>query len=272
MPRKVSFRRRCGEKVGRPIHPNAGIAAAYARKLKVLVDEMAASFQYFIKAAWRKNEPAMAQDATPAADLQRMIDRLAQRWRDRFDEGAEEMAAFFAKASAARSDAALRKILRDAGFSVKFKLTAEVRDVMRASVEQNVQLIKSIPEQYLTDVQGAVMRSVQAGRDLGSLVTELRQKHGVARRRAEFIALDQNNKNTAAIQRARQTGLGIEEGIWLHSGGGREPRPTHVANSGKRFSIAEGWYDSDPRVRRRIMPGELPRCRCVWRPVVAGFS
>jgi len=66
--------------------------------------------------------------------------------------------------------------------------------------------------------------------------------------------------------------LGIEQAVWLHSGGGKRKRPTHVANSGKRFNVAEGWFDPDPKVRRHIHPGELINCRCVCRPVVKGFT
>jgi hypothetical protein len=57
----------------------------------------------------------------------------------------------------------------------------------------------------------------------------------------------------------------------LHSGGGKEPRRTHVKNSGKKFNVAQGWFDPDKTVRKYIQPGELINCRCVSRPV-KGFS
>ncbi len=262
---------------GRPktlpaVRPNLGIAASYRRKLECLIDEMHASFVYWIKACYRANEPEMAMDATPAAELQKTIRALTRRWRKRFNDGADDLARYFAMSAKARSDAQLRAILKRMGISVKFQTTAAMRDVMRASVEQNVQLIRSIPQQYLTGVQGAVMRSVQTGRDLSQLTRELQREYGVTRKRAEFIALDQNNKATSAMQKVRQTELGITKGIWMHSHAGKEPRPTHLANDRKEFDITKGWFDPDPRVRRRIMPGELIRCRCTWKPVVPGFS
>jgi uncharacterized protein with gpF-like domain len=264
--------RRRNEKILPAVHPNAGIEAEFRKKLRDLVDEMANSFEYFIKAAYKKNEPAIAQDATPAAELQAAIEELAKRWRKRFREGAPELAAYFAKSASKRSDAALRAILKKAGFTVDFKLTPAMRDILKATVEQNVQLIKSIPEQYLTNVQGAVMRSVTAGRDVGSLAKELQEQYGVTRRRAAFISLDQNNKATAAFTRVRQIEVGITRAIWLHSHGGKSPRRTHVANSGKSYDVKQGWYDPDPKVKRFIFPGELPRCRCVSKSIVKGFS
>lgn len=260
------------EKALRPVHPNAGIRADYRRRLECLIDEMARSFMYWLKSEYKKNEPEMALDAVPAKELQGAIDELSKRWRGRFRDAAPELARYFAKSASRRSDAALRAILKRAGFSVEFKMTRAMRGVMAATVEQSTQLITSIPEEYLTRVHGAVMRSVQTGRDVGGLAKELQKEFGVTRRRAAFISLDQNNKATSAMQKVRQTELGIEQGIWLHSHAGKVPRPTHLANHGKKFSIADGWFDPDAKVRRYIMPSELPRCRCSWRPIVRGFS
>lgn len=243
-----------------PVHPNAGIRASYKRRLDRLIADMAASVEYWLKAAYRANAPKMAMDATPATELQKAIDKLSKGWTKRIDDMAPELAAYFATAVTKRSDAALKAILREAGITVRFRMTTGMRDVFEATVQENVGLIKSIPQQYLGEVQGLVMRSVAAGRDLKFLTRELRTRYGITQRRAAFIALDQNNKATSALQRARQTELGIEQGVWMHSHAGKEPRPTHLANDGKVFSITEGWYDPDPKVRRRIWPGELINC------------
>jgi len=209
---------------------------------------------------------------TPATALNDSLGDLGAKWTARFDEAAPKLARWFAQSSSRQSQAVLKKILRDAGVSVKFQLTPTVRDIFDATVAENVGLIKSIASQYHTEVQGMVMRSVTSGRDLASLTDDLEKRFRITRNRAKFIALDQNNKATAVITRARQKEVGIEEAIWLHSHGGKEPRKTHLANSGKRYKVSEGWYDPDPRVRRHIFPGELINCRCVSRPIVKGFS
>jgi uncharacterized protein with gpF-like domain len=73
------------------------------------------------------------------------------------------------------------------------------------------------------------MRSVQSGRDLVQLTKDMQEQFGVTHRRAAFIARDQNNNATAAMTRARQDELRLNEAIWVHSGAGKHPRPTHVA-------------------------------------------
>lgn len=260
------------DRVLRPVHPNAGIAADYRRRLAALVREMSDSYARFLKAQYRRTPPAMAQDASPAEELRRELRKLGARWEKRFDEASAKLARWFARSASKRSEDALRKILRDAGISVRFTMTPAMRDVLDATVADNVSLIKSIAGEYHTQVEGLVMRSVAAGRDLGHLTGELEHRFGVTRRRAALIASTQNNMATASMTRARQGEAGIEWAVWLHSHGGKEPRPTHLANSGKRYKVAEGWFDPDPKVKRRIWPGELINCRCVSRPVVKGFS
>jgi uncharacterized protein with gpF-like domain len=254
----------------RPVHPNAGIAAAYRKKLDALIEEMEASVSYWLKSAYRNNEPLIAQDELPASALRAALRKLTRRWQRRFNEAAPKLADYFATAVEKRSSTALRNILKEAGFTVEFKMTAAQRDIINATINQNVQLIKSIPQQYLVQVEGAVMRSVQIGRDLGTLAKEFEQHYGVTRRRAAFIARDQNNKATSAMSRARRLELGLDESEWRHSGGGKHPRPTHVAMNRKRFKTSQGMWD--PAVKRYIHAGEEPGCRCIECAVVKGFS
>lgn len=261
------------EKTLKPVYPNAGIEAAYRKRLRKLIEEMNRSVAYWLKASYRKNEPEiMAADEVPAAELQKAINRLTKQWQKKFDEAAPKLAAHFAQSVKGRSDLALKKILKDAGFAIEFDQTRVMTDVMRATINQNVALIKSIPERYFTDVQGAVMRSVQTGRDLKSLTDEIEKTYGIARRRAAFIASDQTNKATSALSRVRRNELQLYEAEWVHSGGGKDKRPTHV-KAGRdrvRYDIRKGWYD--PAVKRFIHPGEEPGCKCVSRAVIKGFS
>lgn len=264
-------RRDRNEKILRPVHPNAGIELAYRKRLDELIAEMQKSTIYWLRASYRATPP-IAQDATPADALKRSIRSLSARWLKRFDDAAPKLADWFAGATASRSSDALRKILKDGGFTVEFKMTPAMRDVLNATVNANVALIKSIPEQYFGQIEGIVMRSVQTGRDLEMLTKELESRYGVTRQRAALIARTQNNLTTASMNRVRLLEVGLDEAVWVHSGGGREPRHTHVKAGREhvRFKISEGWFD--PAVGEFIQPGQLINCKCVGRPVVKGFS
>lgn len=267
---RSTIRKNPNEKVLRPVHPSAGLTAAYRSKLDALIEEMVASVNYWLSASFKANEPNIAQDELPATALKAALRKLTRRWQKRFNEAAPKLADYFSQAVEKRSSTALKNILKEAGITVEFKMTAAQRDILHATINSNVDLIKSIPSQYMTQVQGAVMRSVQTGRDLGTLAKELEDHYGVTKRRAAFIARDQNNKATSAMDRARRLELGLDESEWMHSGAGKHPRPTHVAMSGKRFKTSQGMWD--PAVKRYVFAGCEPGCRCVSRAVVKGFS
>lgn len=258
------------QKALKATQPNVGIEVAYRRALDKMIMEMHASVLYWVRAAYKANEPRIAQDATPAEVLRKSVANLAKRWQRQFDEAAEKLADYFSSAVEARSTSALKKILKDGGWSVKFQMTPAMRDVFQATVNQNVALIRSIPSKYFTDIEGMVQRSVAAGRDLKQLTDDLQSAYGVTRRRAILIARDQNNKATSSFTKARRLECGITEAIWQHSHAGKEPRPSHVAMNGKRFKIAEGMWD--PHEQEWIQPGFLINCRCSSRPIVEGFS
>jgi uncharacterized protein with gpF-like domain len=270
-----------------PVHPNAGLTSIFRKRLLKLVDEMHNSISYWIIAAYRANDPEateidphpdMALEAItkypknvrlPANKLQEIIDELVKRWTKNFDEGAEALGRYFAKSASQRTDAQLKAILKKAGFAIDFELTPAQKDILAATVNESVSLIKSIPKKYLSDVEGHVMRAAQTGMDVGGLSKKLQQTYGVTRKRASLISRDQNSKATGAFVRARQLELGVRKARWMHSHAGKVPRPTHLANDGKVYDVDKGWYD--PAEKQWIQPGELINCRCTSRAIIPGF-
>ncbi len=251
------------------VHPNQGVEATYRRKLLKLIEEMHKSIEYWLTAAYKANPPRMAQDDLPSNTLRKALEKVGARWQKNFDDYAPKLAKYYATEVQERADGALQSMLKKAGFTVAFSLSPVMQDVLRASINENVALIKSIGSQHFSEIEGLVMRSVQQGRDLGWLHDELLKRYAITRRRAALIARDQNNKATASITRTRQKALGIKQAIWLHSHGGRKPRPTHVANDGRKYNIETGWYD--PHEKQHVWPGTLINCRCVCKPVIPGL-
>jgi uncharacterized protein with gpF-like domain len=239
-----------------PIHPNAGVGAAYQARLLRLIDEMHNSMLYWLT----RDSAGFAHDATPAKDVSGTMKKLSRRWMGVFNRASKTMAQTFVDHSLRNVDNMFKR--HDLG--IKMTMTDVMKNAVQASAIQNVALIKSIPQQYLADVEVLVMQHVSVGGNLKTLTDTLVERYGITRRRAIFIARDQNSKATAMITRARQEDLGITEAIWLHSHGGREPRPDHVAADGKRYKIAEGMKLDDGWV----FPGELYNCRCVSKSIV----
>ncbi len=196
---------------------------------------------------------------------------MGNYWQERFDAVSVELSESFADKSLRHTDTAMMASLKQAGFAIQFKPTKSLFNALGAVVEENVSLIKSIPSKYLADVQGEVWRAVTSGYDLGTLTTTLQDKYGVSTfKRAATIARDQTNKAKAVIEAKRRMELGIKQAIWQHSGGGKEPRPAHVAAGRKNlvFDLDKGAYIDG----EWIFPGELINCRCTSRMLIPGYT
>lgn len=255
----------------KPIRPNAGVEVAYHKALTSLIDEMDSSLTYWLKANYRKHEEQIAQDSA-ANDLQSLLNKLTGRWRSKFNEVSRFLADKLVRGTGRHSDAALRKGLKEAGMTVQFRPTGGVKNAMQAAVNENVALIKSIGEQHLNEVNQMVMRAVTRGSSLGELTEGLQHRFGVTKRRAAFIARDQNAKITSVINRQRQIEMGLYEAEWVHSSGGKHPRETHVraGRSRLRYDVRKGAdVDGDGKL---IFPGELPNCRCSSRLILPGWN
>ena len=254
------------QKTARPVHANKGVELQYKRALDKLVDEMAHSIEYWIEAAYKANPPSIAQDALPSKELAKRLNEVGKRWTKRFDDMAATIAERFIQSGKKATDSSLQQSFKDAGWTVQFKPTKAIRDAMNASVIENVSLIRSIPQSYLKNVEGTVMRGYAAGRDLKQISDELQKHYGVTKRRAAFIARDQSNKLNATVTQARRVELGLFKAVWIHSSGGKHPRPSHVKAGKDKLeydvrtgALIDGEY---------IQPGFLPNCRCVSRVIL----
>ena len=263
MPIREPTKSRPAPKLLKPIPPNAGIEAAYAKQITALLDEMTDSVEYWLKAGYRKHEPLMAQDSV-STDMQKIIQALINRFIKKFDKFAPDAAQMFADKTFKHTDRTMAAHLKKMNWTVPFKVNKPMQDALDATIHENVGLIRSIPQEYLTDIEGAVMRSYAVGHDLKTMTDEIQRIGGVTRRRAAFIAHDQTSKANATATRARQRALGFRRAAWRHSKGGKEPRPAHVAANGTIYDIDKGCLIQG----KYIFPGEEPNCKCLGVVVV----
>ena len=241
-----------------PVRPNAGVRIGYEVSLIDSLRDLDDTTVRAVLAAY----PSVTE-------LKLVLARLSRTWSRRYDRFATALAKYFAERALSSTDAAFAASLRAAGLhSPRLASTADIRTSLRAVIAENVSLIRSIPAQYHTQVEGIVMRGVQNGRDLHTVSTELRLNYGVGVRRAALIARDQTNKANATFTRTRQIGLGIARARWLHSRGGVTPRPEHVAFSGQEYDVAEGALLDG----KRVWPGTEINCRCVSVSIIPGLD
>ncbi|MFM1368964.1 phage minor head protein [Yersinia enterocolitica] len=266
---------RTKNKTLRPVNYNAGNIIWYQRELLSMVREMNADVKKQIVSIIRENPLAMdsvklAQDANPITFLKQALAALSKRWIDRFIEMADPTATAITEKTGQAVDRSLLASARKDAMTINMQWTQGMVEKRDAIISENVALIRSIPEKYLTDVESMVFRAIAKGGDRKGLADEVEAnfgvRHGITRRRAEFIARDQVRKATSDLSNARQQAAGIKRGIWLHSGGGSEPRPKHIHANGQEFDLDKGLPIGDKG--QYVLPGEEPGCGCTWKPVL----
>jgi len=256
------------------VHANVGVRLWYQSRLERVVAEAHTELVQLLRTVFATTVPAAIGFAADAPDRITAIDRAmakwAKKWTGRFDSMALNLSKSFASRAFRSTEYSMAAAFKRAGFSVEFKPTRASLQAYKAVAAENVGLIKSIPQRYLTDVQAEVWQSVKAGADMSTLASSLRESYGVANRRAALIARDQNNKAKAVIENTRRQQLGIKEAIWQHSHAGKVPRPTHVRMDGQTYDLAKGMYDKHEK--KYVWPGQLINCRCTSRALIPGYN
>lgn len=255
---------------GEPLHYNAGLQKQYARTLELLTRPMTDDVRKSLISLFRQRG---AKDYFIAQQAKIVIDGLHHKWTTSFNLVANTVAEQMVNSQLDMSAILLRNSIKSIVPHLSLN-TAIVPDSLipkiEAAVEENVGLIKSIPQQYLQKVQGDVMRSITTGEGLKSLKEDLLKYADQEERRALNIALDQTRKIYNIANAERMLELDLDRGEWLHSGGGLHPRKHHIAMNGMIFSLKDLPVISAPGELpvRKGLPGQEPFCGCTMAPVI----
>lgn len=242
--------------------PNAGVRSEYRAELNRLLRSARNEVLAEVAAYWQKPQPVAMDGAFDV--LGRAIDALLGRWATSLGDLPQKIARKFVGQTAASLDRNLSSTLKKSGFTVDLQMTEYTREAVRGAVGMNVGLIKSIPGEYLADVQKMVWESVEGGFDLATLTDNLDHAYHISRNRCKLIARDQANKAHAVMEQARRKELGIKKAIWRHSAAAKEPRKSHVEANGKEFEVDKGMYLDG----KWVLPGEPINCGCTSRAVI----
>lgn len=132
-------------------------------------------------------------------------------------------------------------------------------------VQNNVSLIKTIPQSALGEMMNAVRMGFAEGKSTAWIVGEIKRIYGTEKRHARLIARDQMAKLNADLTMAQQRDAGVEEYIWKTAGDSRV-RDRHKELDGKTFKWSELPPIVDIKTGRRAHPGQDYQCRCIAKP------
>jgi SPP1 gp7 family putative phage head morphogenesis protein len=258
---------------GAPLMIAGQIATRYSDTLQVAIDRMIKVTIDAVMSLDRAfaEDAAFTMDASIGSQARILTNALRKKFAKLFGDIANPAAEKMTNAAAKDSAQKLNVSLKDMSGQLVLKtdiFNDSLRDVLTASVAENVALIKRIPEKFLDDVQGSVMRSIQSGNGLADLKPALEQYGVKTRNWAKNVALDQTRKAYNGINAQRMQALGVKEFEWVHSGGSNHPREYHrdVLN-GKIYSFDDLPHLDGPNQGERGIPGQAPYCRCTMRPI-----
>lgn len=252
------------------IVPNVATAYRYYRQIGMLIDAMSAEVELEIKNLFHDHTEFFAQDASISSQARVLTNALVKKFDKLFADRSKKVAKNFVDDVDKTSDnavkGAVKKLSGGLTFSSKDLQSGVLNQILSATITDNVALIKSIPQQYLTGVQSAVMRSITTGNGLADLVPYLSKHKSITLRRARMIAYDQTRKAMNNLSKGRMQGIGVEEYEWIHVAS-NHPRKYHEAMAGKIYRF-DNPPVIDPKTGERGIPGQLVNCRCKMRPVM----
>jgi len=260
---------------GTPLYVSVAISARYYAKLKPLIDRMARETRDQLIALFTHPsfaEDGYTEDASIASQARILTNGLTDKFTKLFGGVAQQIATDTVQQTDDNSASTLKGSLKDLSGGVTFKtdfVSEGVNDAITASIASNVDLIKRIPEAYMSDITGATMRAITLGNGLQDLKPYLSKKYQGTARQAELMCMDQVRKAYTSINTERMKSVGVSKFEWIHSGGSQHPREyhSHVLN-GNVYDMDDPPV-IDERTGEKGLPGQLPNCRCTMRPIVS---
>lgn len=252
----------------KPLKPSLPKAAeiAYTKALRTMVDNMGqatreetAAFVASLQSDERKD--AAADGSFSAATLRERVMSIVEE---------TIRAGVVQRALGLVDDHNLSDVARVLGIGPEL-LVPGLADAMGAWRRENVSLIRSIGDEYLSQVEDAVTVATTQGIRAEALAQHLVDRLGVAQSRAELIAVDQVLKANSQLARERYQRVGIVSYRWSTS---RDERVrTDHKKLGKMSDSGHVFRFDDPpvvdeRTGARGNPGTYFRCRCVAIPVL----
>lgn len=142
-----------------------------------------------------------------------------------------------------------------------FYRNPKLREYAKSKIIENTNLIQTMRQRYINQLQGDVFRLINQGSGISDLSHAISNRTGMALRHADLIATDQTGKILSQVDAYRNQQSGSTKYIWRSMEDGRV-RPKHRELDGKVFK-----YDDPNGGDNGMLPGQPIRCRCYQDPV-----
>lgn len=169
------------------------------------------------------------------------------------------------------TDKNIRDVLfKMAGKEVALTYDKSYDDALRLMVERNVQLIKNVSSQTITNIENIVYDAMTTGEGWYGIQKSLYHQREVSAKRVKLIARDQTAKANQALSELTQREAGVRFFMWrtaqderVSTGYGGHKQ---LNNKIYKWGEVENYPVIDSYGNRGL-PSQRPNCRCQALPV-----
>ena len=266
--------------LGSPLRHDIKVENRYAECIERLFDRMAKEVKRDVLKTFRTPESRkyFAEDASVASLITKTINRLSDKYVKIFNQVSKSFAMSMLKQVNKASQSSMFQSLKElsGGLGIKTSfISDDMNEILKASAQENIALIRTIPESYFQQLQGDLMRTITNPVKGGwsGMIEHIHEKLDLQYKnhhnKARNVALDQTRKAFNNLNAERMRAVGVEKYKWIHSGGGQKPRQRHINMNGNIYSL------DDPPVidymygeEVRGIPGQAINCRCTMLPII----
>lgn len=139
-----------------------------------------------------------------------------------------------------------------------------IEPIVKANIAKNATLIKSIPEEFVKNIESIIYSGVTTGATYKSIEEQIKGTNGIKsvfgklENRIKLIARNEVSSINGQINKTRMQNIGITKFEWVTAGDERV-RDSHAHLDGQIFD----WNNPPTNERgEKIIPGQDFNCRC----------
>ena len=224
--------------------------AAYARQLRQVAKQVGSIVRGFVS----------PKDITNSTQLQNALSKYAELLRPWAVSVATRMVE-----DVARRDATM---WADLGADIGEQLRGEIEttptgQMFRQSINEQVDLITSLPRQAAERVHKVIIDGMSSGTRAATIAQEVLRTGKVTESRAMLIARTETSRIATELTAARARTANCTHFVW-RTANDRDVRESHQKVANKIFEIANPpIVDGQP-----LLPGGIYNCRCYMEPIL----
>ena len=162
--------------------------------------------------------------------IKQIVHAMSQAWHRQWSGPRISKAASAAAAATNRHAEAqvFQQVKQGLGITLEHVADKRMMGMIAKFTTDNVDLIRTVPEEYFGQIEQTVLDGVSKGRRAADLADDIEERGDVAANRVRLIASDQIRKFNADLTETRHRELGIDRYTWRRTpGAAKKPREEH---------------------------------------------